>query len=57
MSGSATVSGVAIDKYKTLAFVLCAALAGLSGILPSARTAGGSARMADGFQMPAYSSS
>ena len=50
---AATVSGVAIDKYKTLAFVLCAALAGLSGVLLSARMAGGSARMADGFQMRA----
>jgi hypothetical protein len=50
---AAIVSGVAIAKYKTLAFVLCAALAGLSGVLLSARMAGGSARMADGFQMRA----
>jgi ribose transport system permease protein len=50
---AATVSGVAINKYKTLAFVLCGALAGLSGVLLSARMAGGSARMADGFQMRA----
>ena len=48
---AATVSGVGIVKYKTLAFVLCATLAGLSGVLLSARMAGGSARMADGFQM------
>lgn len=50
---AATVSGVAIGKYKTLAFVLSAALAGLSGVLLSARMAGGSARMADGFLMRA----
>jgi ribose transport system permease protein len=50
---AATISGVAIDKYKTLAFTICAALAGLSGVLLSARMAGGSARMADGFQMRA----
>ena len=50
---AATVSGVGIDKYKTLAFVLCGALAGLSGVLLSARMAGGSARMADGFLMRA----
>ena len=52
---AATVSAIA--KYKTLAFVLRAALAGLSGVLLSARMAGGSARMADGFQMRAISSS
>jgi hypothetical protein len=43
---AATVSEVAIDKYKTLAFVLCGALAGLSGVPLSAR-------MADGFLMRA----
>jgi ribose transport system permease protein len=47
------VSGVNIDKYKTLAFTLCGTLAAISGILLSARMAGGSARMADGFQMKA----
>jgi ribose transport system permease protein len=47
------VSGVAIDRYKILAFMLCAALAAFSGVLLSARMAGGSARMADGFQMKA----
>jgi ribose transport system permease protein len=47
------VSGVAIDRYKTLAFILCSTLAALSGVLLSARMAGGSARMADGFLMKA----
>lgn len=47
------VSGVAIDRYKILAFMLCATLASFSGVLLSARMAGGSARMADGFQMKA----
>ena len=47
------VSGVAIDRYKIMAFTLCATLASFSGVLLSARMAGGSARMADGFQMKA----
>ncbi|HET8563576.1 MAG TPA: ABC transporter permease [Candidatus Binatia bacterium] len=47
------VSGVNIDRYKILAFILCATLAALSGVLLSARMAGGSARMADGFLMKA----
>ncbi len=47
------VSGINIDKYKTLAFTLCGTLAAVSGILLAARMAGGSARMADGFQMKA----
>ena len=50
---AATVSGVAIDKYKTLAFTLCGCMAALCGVLLSARMSGGSARMADGFQMRA----
>ena len=41
-----SVSGVAIDRYKTLAFMLCATLAAFSGVLLSAR-------MADGFLMKA----
>jgi ribose transport system permease protein len=48
-----SVSGVAIDRYKTLAFVLSGTLAAFSGVLLSARMAGGSARMADGMQMKA----
>lgn len=48
-----TVSGVPIDRYKILAFILCATLAALSGVLLSSRMAGGSARMADGFLMKA----
>lgn len=47
------VSGVAIERYKIMAFMLCATLASFSGVLLSARMAGGSARMADGFQMKA----
>lgn len=47
------VSGVSINKYKTLAFMLCSTLAAFSGVLLSARMAGGSARMADGFLMKA----
>ncbi|MGL4648039.1 MAG: ABC transporter permease [Caldilineaceae bacterium] len=47
------VSGINIDRYKTLAFTLCGTLAGVSGILLATRMAGGSARMADGMQMKA----
>jgi ribose transport system permease protein len=50
---ASAVSGVNIDKYKTLAFTLCGTLAAVSGILLAARMAGGSARMADGMQMKA----
>ncbi len=50
---AAAVSGVNIDKYKTLAFVLAGTLAGIAGVMLSARMVGGSARMADGFQMKA----
>ena len=50
---ASAVSGVNIDKYKTLAFTLCGTLAGMSGILLACRMAGGSARMADGMQMKA----
>ncbi len=48
-----SVSGVNIDKYKTLAFVLAGTLAGISGVMLSSRMVGGSARMADGMQMKA----
>jgi ribose transport system permease protein len=48
-----SVSGIAIDRYKTLTFVLSATLAAFAGVLLSARMAGGSARMADGMQMKA----
>lgn len=47
------ISGVPIDRYKIMAFMLCGTLAALSGVLLSARMAGGSARMADGFLMKA----
>jgi ribose transport system permease protein len=47
------VSGVNIDKYKTLAFTISGTLAGLAGVMLAARMASGSARMADGMQMKA----
>ena len=47
------VSGVPIDRIKILAFILCATLAALSGVLLSTKMAGGSARMADGFLLKA----
>lgn len=50
---ASSVSGVAIDRYKTMAFVLSATMAAFAGVLLSARMAGGSARMADGLQMKA----
>jgi ribose transport system permease protein len=50
---ASSVSGVAIDRYKTMAFVLSATMAAFAGVLLSARMAGGSARMADGMQMKA----
>lgn len=50
---ASAVSGVNIDRYKTLAFTLCGTLAAVSGILLASRMAGGSARMADGMQMKA----
>ena len=48
---ASAVSGVNIDRYKILAFIYCAAMAAFAGVLLSNRMAGGSARMADGFQM------
>lgn len=50
---AAHTSGVPIDQIKILAFVLCGTLAALAGVFLSARMAGGSARMADGFLMKA----
>jgi ribose transport system permease protein len=47
------VSGVPIDRIKILAFMLCATLAALSGVLLSTKMSGGSARMADGFLLKA----
>lgn len=47
------VSGVPIDRTKIMAFILCASLAALSGVLLSTKMAGGSARMADGFLLKA----
>lgn len=50
---AAHTSGVPIDRVKTIAFVICGTLAALAGVFLSARMAGGSARMADGFLMKA----
>lgn len=50
---AAHTSGVPIDQIKIFAFVLCGTLAALAGVFLSARMAGGSARMADGFLMKA----
>lgn len=50
---AARLSGVAIDRYKTLAFVLCGGLAGFCGVVLATRMSGGSARIADGFLLKA----
>ena len=50
---AARLSGVDIERYKTLAFVACGALAGLCGVVLAARMSGGSARIADGFLLKA----
>jgi len=50
---ASAVSGVNIDRYKLMAFMFCGFMAAFSGVLLSNRMAGGSARMADGFQMRA----
>jgi ribose transport system permease protein len=46
---AAKLSGVRIERYKTLVFVLSGTLAGFSGAVLAARMSGGSARIADGF--------
>lgn len=47
------VAGGAIDRYKTLAFVLCGALAAFQGVILACIMSSGSARAADGLQMKA----
>lgn len=46
---AARLSGVRVERYKTLVFVLSGTLAGFSGVVLAARMSGGSARIADGF--------
>ena len=46
---AAKLSGVRVERYKTLVFVLSGTLAGFSGVVLAARMSGGSARIADGF--------
>jgi ribose transport system permease protein len=50
---AARLSGVPIDRYKTLAFTLSGALAGFCGVILATRMSGGSARIADGFLLKA----
>ena len=47
------VAGGAIDLYKTLAFMLCGALAAFQGVIISGIMSSGSARATDGLQMKA----
>lgn len=47
------VAGGAIDRYKTLAFVLCGMLAAFQGVIIASIMSSGSARAADGLQMKA----
>ncbi|RPI97481.1 MAG: ABC transporter permease, partial [Chloroflexi bacterium] len=47
------VAGGAIDRYKTMAFMLCGMLAAFQGVIISCIMASGSARAADGLQMKA----
>ncbi len=46
-------SGVNVDHYKLIAFVLSGTMAGLTGVMLSGIMSGGSARMADNFLLPA----
>jgi len=50
---AARLSGIDIEKNKTLAFAVCGTMAALCGIVLAARMSGGSARIADGFLMKA----
>lgn len=46
-------SGVDVDRYKLIAFVLSGTMAGLAGVILSGIMSGGSARMADNLLLPA----
>lgn len=50
---AARLSGIDIEKNKTLAFAVCGTLAGLCGVVLAARMSGGSPRIADGFLLKA----
>ncbi len=50
---AALLSGVSIDRYKTLAFILSGTMAGFCGVVLATRMSGGSARIADGFLLKA----
>lgn len=50
---AALLSGVSIERYKTLAFILSGTMAGFCGVVLATRMSGGSARIADGFLLKA----
>lgn len=45
-------SGINVDRYKNIAFVLSGTMAGLAGVMLSGIMSGGSARMADNLLLP-----
>ncbi len=49
-------SGVNVDRYKILAFMMSGAMAGLAGVILSGVMSGGSARMADNLLLPTIAS-
>lgn len=49
-------SGVKVDRYKIIAFMLSGAMAGLAGVILSGVMSGGSARMADNLLLPTIAS-
>ncbi|MHB8279923.1 MAG: ABC transporter permease [Candidatus Humimicrobiaceae bacterium] len=51
----AILCGINVDKYKTLNFILCGVLAGIGGILLTARIGAGSPASGQGFELDAIS--
>jgi ribose transport system permease protein len=49
-------SGVNVDRYKIIAFIISGAMAGLAGVMLSGIMSGGSARMADNLLLPTIAS-
>jgi ribose transport system permease protein len=49
-------SGVKVDRYKVIAFMMSGAMAGLAGVILSGVMSGGSARMADNLLLPTIAS-
>jgi ribose transport system permease protein len=49
-------SGVNVDRYKLIAFVLSGLMAGMAGVILSGVMSGGSARMADNLLLPTIAS-